>query len=85
MKTISQHSQMLRLANFITRKTDAIDGNGIHYITWDNLKEVMGMPRYQMFIGWLRGQNCLAEGAYPQDVQAFLNVIYSGEEGRPFD
>ena len=45
---------------------------GVAYISWDNLKKVMGKTMYKEFMAWLYGQTCIDKGAYPIDVKNFL-------------
>lgn len=44
----------------------------VAYISWDNLKAVMGKEMYIEFMRWLCGQTCIGKGAYPCDVKNFL-------------
>ena len=44
-----------------------------NYITWENLEKVMGKRMFKKFNNWMRGQTCLQDGAYPEDVERFIN------------
>lgn len=43
------------------------------HITWDDIRAKIGEKRYARFEAWMRGQTCIAEGAYPLDVERFLS------------
>jgi len=46
--------------------------DGIEYVPWDNIKDVLGSVGYENFCTWMRGQTCIQEGAYVCDVQNYL-------------
>ncbi len=48
----------------------------ISYLPWDVLEFSFGQVLWEKFSHWMRGQTCVAEGAYPWDVERFL-------QGRP--
>ena len=59
----------------VTWKYENGGQGSISYISWRNLEEVMGLALYNEFEKWLRGQTTLPQGAYPWDVERFLNGL----------
>jgi hypothetical protein len=44
----------------------------LEYISWDNIKKVMGKRLYRKFMEFMHGQTCIRKGVYPCDIENFL-------------
>jgi len=51
----------------------------VDYITWDELRRVMGVEEYEKFGEWIKDQTISLNGAYVSDVERWLN------KDKPFD
>lgn len=52
-----------------------IVGEEIAYLPWDILKDAFGPSLWELFSQWMRGQTTIPEGAYPWDVERFLQGL----------
>ncbi len=46
--------------------------DGVSVIAWDELRKKLGAKEFDQFKRWMRGQTCIAEGAFVDDVERFL-------------
>lgn len=44
-------------------------------VPWKHLEAVMGKREYNRFMKWMRGQTCLEEGVYPEDLDRYLRGL----------
>lgn len=52
--------------------------DGMEYVAWDHIEEVLGKKEYKKFREWMTGQTCVKEGAYPWDLRVYLERASKG-------
>jgi len=56
------------------------EGRDCPYVTWDNIKEVLGVKENKKFCAWMAGQTCYPEGVYTHDLEHYLEERNRGIE-----